>query len=68
MVVPDTEEAMQCWTWMKEYFSLTGAMVLLSCEMLSLLLLNFYRGRLALSLIVCQFPPHLSNIYLFEIL
>jgi len=35
MVVPDTEEAMQCWTWMKEYFSLTGAMVLLSCEMLS---------------------------------
>jgi len=25
MVVPDTEEAMHCWTWMKEYFSLTGA-------------------------------------------
>jgi len=67
MVVPDTEEAMQCWTWMKEYFSLTGAMVLLSCDLLSLLL-NFYRGRLALSLIVCQCPPHLSNIYLFEIL
>jgi len=30
MVVPDTEEAMHCWTWMKEYFSLTGAKVLLS--------------------------------------
>jgi len=24
MVVPDTEEALHCWTWMKDYFSLAG--------------------------------------------